>query len=84
MHLNCLHSIVSTNKGILVISSQYVKKMAKDTFTVISQDDKDAVINIESVLRLRLPCHLSRSPLKRDLLDIYLSTFFVVNNFAKT
>ena len=64
MHLNCLYSIVSTNKGILVISSQCVKKGLKNiyvsksdfcnsiTFTVITQDDKSALIKIESVFRL--------------------------------
>ena len=61
MHLNCVHSIVSTNKGILVIRSECVKKMTKIsksdfcnaiTFTVITQDNKGALINIESVLRL--------------------------------
>ena len=62
MHLNCVHSIVSTNKGILVIRSECVKKTTKElsrsksdfcnsiTFTVITQDDKGALINIESVL----------------------------------
>ena len=63
MHLNCVHSIVSTNKGILVNRSECVKKRLKKfhvyksdfcnsiTFTVITQDDKDSLINIESVLR---------------------------------
>ena len=64
MHLNCGHSIVSTNNGILVIRSQNVlKKRLKNfhvsksdfcnsiTFTVITQADKIALINIESVLR---------------------------------
>ena len=63
MHLNCVHSIVSTNNGILVIGSQCVKKRLKKfhvsksdfcnsiTFTVITQDDKGALINIESVTR---------------------------------
>ena len=63
MHLNCVHSIVSTNKGILVIRSEFVKKRLKNfhvsksdfcnsiTFTVITQDDKGALINIESVLQ---------------------------------
>ena len=62
MHLNCVHSIVSTNKGTLVIHSQCVKKRLKTfhvsksdfcnsiTFTVITQDDKIALINVESVL----------------------------------
>ena len=31
-----------------------------------------------------LPCRLSRGPLKRELLDIYLSTSFVVGNFGNT
>ena len=30
---------------------------------------------------LRLPCHLSKGPLKRDFLDIYLTTSFGVHNF---
>ena len=63
MHLNCVTSIVSTNKGILVIRSECVKKRLKKfhvsksdfcnsiTFTVITQDDKGSLINIESVLR---------------------------------
>ena len=64
MHLNCVTSIVSTNKGILVIRSECVKKkglkkfhVSKSdfcnsiTFTVITQDDKGALIKIESVLR---------------------------------
>ena len=63
MHLNCVHSIVSTNNGILVIRGECVKKRPKKfhifksdfcnsiTFTVITQDDKGALINIESVLQ---------------------------------
>ena len=63
MHLNCLHSLVSTNKGILVISSECVKKGVKNfhvcksdfcnsiAFTVIIQDDKRALVKIESVFR---------------------------------
>ena len=63
MDLNCVHSIVSTNNGILVIRSQCVKKTTKEfyvsksdfcnsiTLTVITQDEKIALINIESVLR---------------------------------
>ena len=63
MHLNCVHSIVSTNKGILAIRSQCVKKTTKEfsrsksdfcnsiTFTVIAQEDKSSLINIESLLR---------------------------------
>ena len=61
MHLNCVHSIVSTNNGILGIRGECVKKRLKKfhvfksdfcnsiTFTVITQDDKGALINIESV-----------------------------------
>ena len=30
MHLNCVHSIVSTNNGILVIRSESVKKTTKE------------------------------------------------------
>ena len=64
MHLNILHSLVSTNKGILVIRSQCVKKRSEEThvsksdfsdsitFTVITQDDKSALIKIESVFLL--------------------------------
>ena len=63
MHLNCVHSIVSTNNEILVIRSDCVKKRVENfhvskshfcnsiTFTVITRDDKGALINIESVLR---------------------------------
>ena len=32
----------------------------------------------------RLPCHMSDDPLKRDFLDIYLTTFFGVHNFKMT
>ena len=52
------------------------------TFTVITQDDKGAIIKIESVFLPYLPCPLSRGPLKRQRLDIYLSTSFVVGNFV--
>ena len=31
-----------------------------------------------------LPCCLSKGPLKRDFLDIYLTTFFAVRIFANT
>ena len=31
-----------------------------------------------------LPCYLSKDPLKRDFLDIYLTTFFGIPNFKKT
>ena len=63
MHLNCVHSIVSTNNEILVIRSDCVKKATKNfhvsksdfcnsiLFRVITQDDQIALINIESVLR---------------------------------
>ena len=63
MHPKCVHSIVSTNKGTLVIRSECVKKRLKNfhvsksdfcnsiIFTVITQDDKGTLINIESVLR---------------------------------
>ena len=63
MRLNFLYSLVFTNKGILVISSQCVKKKSENfhvsksdffnsiTFTVITQDDKTALIKIESVFR---------------------------------
>ena len=54
------------------------------TFTVITQDDKHPLIQIESVFLPLLPCRLSRGPLKRELLDIYLSTSFVVGNFENT
>ena len=32
----------------------------------------------------RLPCYLSKGPLKRDFLDIYLTTFFGVLIFKNT
>ena len=31
-----------------------------------------------------LPCWLSKGPLKRDFLDIYLTTFFGIRNFGNT
>ena len=60
MHLNILHSIVSYNKGILVIAVNVLRKRLKNihvsksdfcisiTFTLITQDDKRALIKIES------------------------------------
>ena len=33
---------------------------------------------------IQLPCCLSKGPLKRDFLDIYLTTFFGILNFVKT
>ena len=69
MDLNCVTSIVSTNNGILVIHSECVKKRLKKfhvsqsdfcnsiTLTVITQDDKCALIKIESVLRPA--CHVA-------------------------
>ena len=51
------------------------------TFTLITQADNGPHINIESVFRT---VYLSRRPLKREFLDIYLSTSFVVGNFGKT
>ena len=63
MDLNCVHSIVSTNNGILVTAVNVLKKRLKNfhvsksdfcnsnTLTVIPQDEKIALINIESVLR---------------------------------
>ena len=47
---------------------------------MITQDDKGAHIKIESVFRT---VYLSRRPLKREFLDIYLSTSLVVGNFGK-
>ena len=38
MHLNCLYSIVSTNKGILVISSQCVKKNVGTTLRITKKN----------------------------------------------
>ena len=32
----------------------------------------------------RLPCYLSKGPLKRDFLDIYLTTSFGIPNFKNT
>ena len=31
-----------------------------------------------------LPCYLSKGPLKRDFLDIYLTTFYAVPKFKNT
>ena len=62
MDLNCVHSIVSTNIEYLSSAVNVLKKRLKKfhvsksdfcnsiTFTVITQDDKGALINIESVL----------------------------------
>ena len=62
MHLTCLHSIVTTNKGILASAVNELRKRLKNfhvsksdfrnsiTFTVITQDNKGALIKIQSVL----------------------------------
>ena len=34
--------------------------------------------------KARLSCHLLKGPLKRDFLDIYLTTFFGVRKFKNT
>ena len=69
MHLNCLDLVVFTNKGILVISSQCIKERSEEysvskkdfcnsiTFTMITQDDKDALTKIESVFLA--VCHVA-------------------------
>ena len=96
MHLNCLHSIVSTNKGIPVIAVNVLRKGLKNfhvsksdfcnsiTFTVITQDDKGAIINIESVLRpvYHVTCRevLSNGSFK----GIDLTTSFLVGKFGNT
>ena len=60
MHLNCGHSIVSNNKGILVIRSECVKKTTKESSLRVTfatplpcdhSGDKGSLINIESLLR---------------------------------
>ena len=63
MHLNSLHSLVFTIKGICVIGSQCVKKSLKYfyesksdfcnsiNFTVITRAGKSTLIKIESVFR---------------------------------
>ena len=63
MHLNCLHSLVSTNKKYLSSAVNVLRKGLKNfhvsesdfcnsiTFTVIIRDEKDALIKIESVFR---------------------------------
>ena len=42
---------------------------------VIIEYDKGAVMQISTVLGKRLPCCLLKCPVKRDFLDIYLTTF---------
>ena len=42
---------------------------------VIIEYDKGAVMQISTVLGKRLPCCLLKGPVKRDFLDIYLTTF---------
>ena len=61
MDLNCLHSIVSTNKVYLSSAVNALRKRLKNvhvskkdfcysiTFTMITQDHKGALINFESV-----------------------------------
>ena len=63
MHLNCVHSIALLIREYLSSAVNVLKKRLKDfhvsksdfcnsiTFTVITQDDKGALINIESVPR---------------------------------
>ena len=62
-------------KNFHVSKSDFCKTII---FTMIPQDDKGALINIESVLRLAYHVACQGGSLKRDLLDIYLSTYFVV------
>ena len=72
MHLNCLHSLISTTKGITCHQAVNVlRKRVKNfhvsqsdisksvSFTVITEDDKEALIKIESVFSARLPFRLS-------------------------
>ena len=54
------------------------------TLTVITQDDKGGLIKIESAFRPVYYVACRKSLLKRELLDIYLSTSFVVGNFKIT
>ena len=63
MRLNCFHFIVSTNKEYLSSAVNVLRKRLKNfhvsnsdfcnsiTFTVITQDNKGALIKIESVLQ---------------------------------
>ena len=53
------------------------------TFTIINEYSEGAAVHIESVLA-HLPCCLSRDPLKRDFLDIFLTTSFDIRNFGNT
>ena len=63
MHLNCLHSLVFTNKGIRVISSRSLKKRSEKfhesksdfcnsiTLAVITRAGKSTLIKTESVFQ---------------------------------
>ena len=45
---------------------------------------KRSFIQISSNFRSHLPCSLSKLPLRREFLDIYLTTFFAKRDFGKT
>ena len=52
---------------------------------MINKYGRGAVVQISTVLSTALlPCYFWRSPLKRDFLGIYLTTFFVVCKFKNT
>ena len=48
---------------------------------MITKYGNGAVVQMGTVFETRLPCFLSKGTLKRDFLDIYLTTFFGVRNF---
>ena len=81
-------------KRILVISSQYVNKHSQDfcisqreiftnstAFTVINKYGKDGAVPLQQCF-VPLTCRLSKGPMKRDFLEIWLTTFFGVRNFG--
>ena len=95
MDLNWLSEIISIQKRILVIGSQYVKKkpilcISLKVFfptQLLSQWS----INIVVVAWLRFqqcldpsPCCLWKVCLKREFLDIYFATYFGARNFGNT
>ena len=54
------------------------------TFTVINKYGKRTVVEIETVFLAGLPRCLSRDPLKREFLRIYLTMSFAVRPFGNT
>ena len=54
------------------------------TFIAINKYGKGAVVEIETVFLAGLPRSLSRGPLKRDFLRIYLTMSFAVRPFGNT